>query len=85
MKQKKGKRLLSLLVTLAMVIGLMQGMTLTAYAQIVCPGCHSSEYLTYFEQTQVYRCDNSEAHDWSSYFLIKTKQIMHQMKHGTVI
>lgn len=29
---EKRKRLLSLLVTLAMVIGLMQGMTLTAYA-----------------------------------------------------
>lgn len=32
MKQNKRKRLLSLLVTLAMVIGLMQGMCLTAYA-----------------------------------------------------
>lgn len=47
MKQKKRKRLLNLLVTLAMVTGLMQGISLTAYAD----GEHTHDGVTFVEWT----------------------------------
>ena len=47
MKQKKRKRLLSILVTLAMVISLMPGISLTAYAD----GEHTYDGITFVEWT----------------------------------
>ena len=49
MKQKKGKRMLSFLVTLAMVIGLLPGMSLTAYAD--GQHTHTHDSITFVEWT----------------------------------
>ena len=47
MKQKTGRKLLSFLLTLAMVVGLMPGLSLTAYAD----GTHTHDGITFVEWT----------------------------------
>lgn len=56
-RKKSGMKLLSFLLTLVMVVGLVPGMSLTAYAQELCPYCDSPD-IEWYDEDQRYYCYN---------------------------
>lgn len=50
------------MITLSMVIGLVLGMTLTAYAKLACPECGSTDLWQDVDDPNRYSCNNFDFH-----------------------
>ena len=74
MKHKKGRKLLSLMLAVAMVIGMIPMISLTASAKVVCPICGNYEGKTdpntFYDFTEIdgtYICMNNAVHGDEGY------------------